>query len=88
MPSIINVSAVFAITLFCFSIIFNQFFALVRFGPNGTPHANFRGIGTSLQTLFRMATGEDWVSLYLLDQYGFMGTYNMSSDTVVEFSFA
>ncbi|KAH8553006.1 Ion transport protein-domain-containing protein [Umbelopsis sp. PMI_123] len=62
-PSIINVSAVFALTLLCFAIIFNQFFALVRFGPNGTVHANFRDIGTSLQTLFRMTTGEDWNAL-------------------------
>ncbi|KAI8579947.1 hypothetical protein K450DRAFT_239855 [Umbelopsis ramanniana AG] len=62
-PSIINVSAVFALTLFCFAIIFNQFFALVRFGQYGTVHANFRTLATSLQTLFRMTTGEDWNGL-------------------------
>ncbi|KAG2185318.1 hypothetical protein INT44_002108 [Umbelopsis vinacea] len=62
-PSIINVSAVFGLTLFCFAIIFNQFFALVRYGQHGTIHANFRTVGTSLQTLFRMTTGEDWNGL-------------------------
>ncbi|KAM3584389.1 hypothetical protein VKS41_003207 [Umbelopsis sp. WA50703] len=63
LPSILNVSAVFGMTLFAFAIIFNHFFALVKYGPNGTAHANFRSLGTSLQTLFRMTTGEDWNSL-------------------------
>lgn len=35
-------------------------FATVKEQPNLDTHANFRGFGAALLTLFRMSTGESW----------------------------
>ncbi|CAG8639396.1 14659_t:CDS:10, partial [Cetraspora pellucida] len=38
-------------------------FGLTRFGPNGTKHVNFRTFDTTMLTLIRMSTGENWNSI-------------------------
>ncbi|KAI9028890.1 Ion transport protein-domain-containing protein [Phycomyces nitens] len=59
-PSIIYVTTAFFIVVVCFAVVFQEVFASTRYGPYGTPHANFRSMRTAILTLFRMTTGENW----------------------------
>ncbi|KAI7889601.1 Ion transport protein-domain-containing protein [Mucor mucedo] len=59
-PSIFYVSTVFAIVILCFGVTFQEHFSSTRYGPYGNEHANFRSLYTTILTLFRITTGENW----------------------------
>lgn len=61
LPSIFYVSTVFAIVIICFGVTFQEKFSSTRYGPYGNEHANFRSLFTTILTLFRITTGENWV---------------------------
>ena len=61
MPIVMYVTGAFAIVILCFAVILQELFATTRYGVYGNNHANFRTLGDTLQTLWRVTTGENWV---------------------------
>jgi len=59
-PSLINVSALLLLMFFIYSIMGMKLFGLLDNGEFINHQANFRSLWTSMLTLFRMTTGEDW----------------------------
>ena len=60
-PTISMVGVLLLIILFSFGIMGHHLFENVPIGAEGiTRHANFKNIGISMLTLFRISTGEDW----------------------------
>ncbi|KAI8977429.1 Ion transport protein-domain-containing protein [Mycotypha africana] len=59
-PSIIQVSAVFMVSMCLFAMLFMEFFGLTKYGIYGNAHANFRNYGNALLMLIRATTGEAW----------------------------
>lgn len=64
-PSLINVGIILLLALFIFSIVGMNLFAGIRYGPGGglTEDANFDAFFTSMITLFRSSTGENFNGL-------------------------
>ncbi|KAI8075574.1 Ion transport protein-domain-containing protein [Thamnidium elegans] len=60
MPSIIQVSSVFMVTMCLFAMLFMEFFGLTKYGIYGTAHSNFRDYGNALLLLVRATSGEAW----------------------------
>ncbi|KAI9305722.1 Ion transport protein-domain-containing protein [Cunninghamella echinulata] len=60
LPSIAYTTGVFTFVIFIFAVIFQELFDNTSYGPYGHHNANFRTIGISVLTLFRMTTGENW----------------------------
>jgi len=59
-PQLTNVGGLLFLFLFLYAVLGVEWFATIKFQDNVTVHANFQSFGTSLMTLFRMATGESW----------------------------
>ncbi|KAI7900056.1 Ion transport protein-domain-containing protein [Cokeromyces recurvatus] len=64
-PSIIQVSAVFMVTMCLFAMLFMEFFGLTKYGIYGTAHSNFRDYGNALLLLVRATTGEAWNAIII-----------------------
>ncbi|CAO3626859.1 unnamed protein product [Cunninghamella echinulata] len=60
LPSIAYTTGVFTFVIFIFAVIFQELFDSTSYGPYGHHNANFRTIGISVLTLFRITTGENW----------------------------
>ncbi|CAG8581619.1 28361_t:CDS:10 [Gigaspora margarita] len=62
-PPIFNLFAVWFIIFVIYAIMYMEIFGLTKYGPNGTQHVNFRNFDTTMLTLIRMSTGENWNSI-------------------------
>lgn len=65
MPSIIQVSSVFMVTMCLFAMLFMEFFGLTKYGVYGTAHSNFRDYGNALLLLVRATSGEAWNAIII-----------------------
>jgi hypothetical protein len=63
LPNIFFVTTASAIVMICFGVVFQEQFSLTRYGLYGNEHANFRSLGNTILTLFRITTGENWVMM-------------------------
>jgi hypothetical protein len=59
-PAIIKFIFSFFIFILIYAFMFMEVFGLTRYGTFTGEHVNFRDIGVSLLTFFRMMTGESW----------------------------
>ncbi|KAF0398415.1 high-affinity cell membrane calcium channel [Gigaspora margarita] len=62
-PPIFNLFAVWFIIFVIYAIMYMEIFGLTKYGQNGTQHVNFRNFDTTMLTLIRMSTGENWNSI-------------------------
>jgi len=60
LPALANISAIFLIVLFLFSVLGMQLFGSVKHGEFLNDDANFCYFGSAAMTMFRSATGESW----------------------------
>lgn len=63
MPRIIYITCALAVVMICFAVILEELFTTTRYGPYGNNHANFRNLTNTLQTLWRITTGENWACI-------------------------
>jgi hypothetical protein len=60
LPSLAHVGLLLLIFFFMYAVLGVQLFCNVQHGDAVTRHADFSSFGTSLFTLFRLSTGENW----------------------------
>lgn len=60
---IVNISGVLLLIFCVYALICMEIFGLTVYGSTANYHANFRDFPTSLLTLYRMTTGEQWNSI-------------------------
>lgn len=73
MPNILNVSVIFFLILFTYSIAGMNLFGMITEGPLGfiNTQSNFTTFYNSIVTLFRCSTGENWPGImYDLNSIG------------------
>lgn len=60
LPSIANLTFLFALLLFVFAAVATQLYGGIKYGSSLNPNANFRHFGMSMLTLFQIIAGDDW----------------------------
>ena len=60
LPAMANLSGIFLIVMFLYTVLGMQLFGHIKFGDYLNEDANFCTFGTAFLTMFRCATGESW----------------------------
>ena len=77
LPSLINISMLLILFVYIFAVVGIQLFAKTEFYNSYNQSANFRTIGTSMLSLLRFSTGENW-GQFMFD------VYNINSGCVID----
>lgn len=64
LPAILNITSLLSILLFVFSVMGMQVFATTRRGTQLSHSMNYDSFGQAMFSLFRIISGENWLSLY------------------------